>query len=236
MADAVAARVSRAMSRSDEAAITLGRLAEAAAVGERLGTKDELQALCGVSRGTLNEALRIIQDRGLVTVRPGPGGGIFAAQSTGVARLGRSMLALDTQTDDIEEAVRIRDALDPLLIEDALTNASPADIGRMRQALAEMHAAGAERPLDFTRANWQLHAAIARCSPHQVLRTLYLNLLQVIEAHTVDVVAGEEMPLPAFIAQRHRLHVELVDAIEARDTETAMRLIREHNTMMPATP
>ncbi|WUX26907.1 GntR family transcriptional regulator [Streptomyces sp. NBC_01438] len=37
---------------------------------------------CGVSVGTFNEALRLLQSRGLVTVKPGPGGGLFSGEQS----------------------------------------------------------------------------------------------------------------------------------------------------------
>ena len=48
--------------------------------GQRLGTKEELRVLCGVSVGTFNEALRLVQARGVLTVRTGRVGGLFASQ------------------------------------------------------------------------------------------------------------------------------------------------------------
>src|ERR1700755_2280859 len=63
--------------RPEQAAERLAGLAAAAEPGARLGTKEELRALCGVSVGTFNEALRLVQARGLVTVRAGPVRGPF---------------------------------------------------------------------------------------------------------------------------------------------------------------
>ncbi|HEY3718019.1 MAG TPA: FCD domain-containing protein [Jatrophihabitantaceae bacterium] len=51
----------------------------AAPPGSRLGSKDDLRVRCGVSVGTFDEAVRLVQARGLVAMRPGPGGGLFQA-------------------------------------------------------------------------------------------------------------------------------------------------------------
>src|ERR1700685_4212794 len=129
------------LSRGESAAAQLIAIAEAAAPGDRLGSKEELRARCAVSVGTFNEALRITQSRGLVLVRPGPGGGVFAAAQSPMVRLGNSVLALDGDQTSVAEEMRIRDALDALVIEDALWHASPADIAELREILAEMAAA-----------------------------------------------------------------------------------------------
>ena len=127
--------------------------------------------------------------------------------------------------------MRIRDALDPLLIEDALWHASPADISEMREILADLASAVARHdPTAFVRANWSLHARIAAVSPHAMLRSLYINLLDQIESHTLAVLPLGEQPLPEYIAARHVLHVAIVDALEHQDRGQALTLIAEHNT------
>ena len=205
-------------------------IADAASAGDRLGSKEELRARCGVSVGTFNEAVRIAQSRGLVSVRPGPGGGVFAAVQSAMVRLGNSVLALDASDNSVAEAIRIRDALDPLLIEDALWHASPADIAGMREILADMSAAANRSdPTGFVHANWQLHARIAAVSPHPVLRSLYVSLLDQIESHTLEVLPGSQQPLPDYIAERLALHAAIVDALERRDRAVALRLMAEHN-------
>ncbi len=219
--------------RAEGAAEQVAALVSAAEPGARLGTKEELRNQCGVSVGTFNEALRLLQSRGLVTVKPGPGGGLFSAEQSPMVRLGNSVLALDAQQSDVANAVRIRDALDPLLIEDALWHASPADISGLKDHIAAMEAAvGTADPVAFVHANWRLHAAIAAISPNALLSSLYSNLLDLIEAHTLTVLPASEEPLEHYIAHRHELHRDLVDALERRDRDAALRLIREHNTSL----
>ena len=156
---------------------------------------------------------------------------MFAAAQSPMVRLGNSVLALDGDQTSVAEAVRIRDALDALLIEDALWHASPADIAEMREILIEM-ASAAERldAIGFVHANWSLHARIAAVSPHAMLRSLYVNLLDQIESHTLAVLPYGEGPLPDYMADRHALHTAIIDAIEHRDRDRALTLIAQHNT------
>ncbi|CAM5357739.1 GntR family transcriptional regulator [Streptomyces canarius] len=220
-----------ASNRAEQAAERVAELVDSVPPGSRLGTKEELRTLCAVSVGTFNEALRLLQARGLVTVRPGPGGGLFSAEQSPIVRLGNSVLALDARQHDVTEAVRIRDALEPLLVEDALWHASPADVAGLREHIAAMAAAmDAADAVAFVRANWRLHAAIAAISPNALLSSLYASLLDLIESHTLSVLPAGGQPLGEYIAQRLALHRELVDALDRRDREEAFRLIREHST------
>jgi DNA-binding FadR family transcriptional regulator len=228
------ARGGARLSRGESAAAELIAVAEAAAPGDRLGSKEELRARSAVSVGTFNEALRIAQSRGVVLVRPGPGGGVFAAAQSPMVRLGNSVLALDGDQTSVAEAIRIRDALDALLIEDALWHASPADIAEMREILAEM--ASASEQLDgirFVHANWALHARIAAVSPNPMLRSLYVNLLDQIESRTLAVLPYGTEEIPEYLVERHALHAAIIDAISDRDRDRALRLVADHNTSNP---
>jgi DNA-binding FadR family transcriptional regulator len=218
------------VNRSEYAARILAQLAERSVPGRRLGTKVALREQCEVSVGTFNEAVKLAQSRGYVTSRTGPGGGIFAAERSPIVRLGNSVLALSGDATTVADAVRIRDALDPLLVEDALWHSSATDVQQMRARLAEMAAArDAADGVAFVRANWALHARIAEVSPSTILRSIYLSLLEVIESHTLAVSGTSDRPLPEYVAARHLLHEQLVDAIEARDRAAALRLIAQHN-------
>ena len=227
-------RVERTQSRPEQAAARLAEMAATAEPGDRLGTKDELRSACGVSVGTFNEALRIAQAGEVITVRPGPGGGLFASRQSAMVRLGNSMLALDDDAASVAEAIRLRDVLDPLLVEDALEHVSAKGIAALRAALEQMRIAADDGDhTAFVRANWTLHARIAEASPSAILRSFYLNLLEIIESHLLAVQPYADEPLGEYIRDRYELHAALVDAIAARDRR-ALRLIREHNTTGPA--
>ena len=220
-------------SRTAVAVEIITALSESAGPGERLGSKQQLRAQCGVSVGTLNEAIRLLESRGLITVRSGPGGGVFAATQSAIVRLGNSFLALDATdaSTSVAEAVRLRDILDPATVEDALWHASPAAIADMRREIVSMGVAVSnDDPTAFVRANWHLHARIASVSPNGLLRSLYLSLLDIVESHTLSILPSRVQPLPDYVSERHQLHAALVEAIAERDQDRARELIQLHAT------
>src|SRR6266540_3625458 len=77
-------RVSRAeaLARRLEARILDGGMR----AGDRVGTKEDLRERFGVAVATVNEAIRLLQARGLVQVRPGPRGGVFASEPSPFVR------------------------------------------------------------------------------------------------------------------------------------------------------
>lgn len=216
--------------RPERAARHIADLAATTAPGDRLGSKQEIRAACGVSVGTFNEALRLAQSRGVVTVRPGPGGGLFAAEQPPLVRLGNSVLALDSGETTVADAIRIRDHLDELIISDAAWHSSPADVATYRDQLAAMAGARADAdPTAFMAANWRLHELLARVNPSPMLRTIYVALLDVIRSHAVDVQAGAGHSPGELLEQRYRVHAAIVDAIADRDTGRLRRAITEHS-------
>lgn len=219
-------------SRADDAVAYLSALAAEKNPGERLGTKGELQAASGVSKGTFNEALRLLAHRGTIRLRSGPGGGLFVSEPTPMARLGHSILTLDSDASNVGDAVRIRDALDPLLVADAVRHSSVADVEDLRACLGAMEAAVRGRDATgFLKANWALHRRIARITPNELLRSIYLNLLTLIDEHTLSVQGSRESSLDDYIADRLALHSDIVDAIDARDAARAATLMERHSTI-----
>ena len=193
-------------------------------------SETELREWCGVSVGTFNEALRLLQSRGVVAVRPGPRGGLFVAEQSPMVRLGNSVLALDADAASVADAVRIRDALDPLVTMDALAHSSPAAISKYREQVTAMQdATAALDAVGFLHANWRLHALIAEVNPSPMLRSIYTTLLDIVEGHTLAVRAVEEHPLAEVMQERCQLHADLVEAIAARDADEVARLAAAHS-------
>ncbi len=216
--------------RAEYAAERIVEVAQRHPPGTRIGTKESLRKQCGVSVGTFNEALTLVQARGYISLKPGPGGGIFVNEQSAMARLGNSMLALDTAEPSISDAIRIRDALDPLLIDDAIDVVDPTDIEKMRSCLAAMRAAiEDDEHVRFVRANWTLHRIIAEVSPSWLLRSVYLSLLEMLESHTIGLASTPDSSLPDYIESRYELHEQIVEALADRDRSRAQELMKIHN-------
>ncbi|WP_193047822.1 FadR/GntR family transcriptional regulator [Mycolicibacterium baixiangningiae] len=217
-------------SMADQVANQIAEVIEKLKPGDRLGTKQELREQARVSIGTINETLRVLQSRGLIEVRRGPQGGLFVAERSPMAQLGHAVLHLDTDVSSITEAMDIRDALDPLLIEDAVRYSSAQQVKVMRRYLARMaDAVDNDDGIGFLRANWKLHEAIADVSPRPILQAFYVSLLNLIEDHTITVAGAADQPLAGFHRDRYEVHSRLVDAIADRNLPEALAVLAEHN-------
>ena len=84
--------------------------------------QDELAAELKISRIPVRDALRILETRGLVSLRPNIG-----------ARVTSSTVK------DMEISYRIRETLEPMLLAESMPNLTDGDIEEMRNALVELN-------------------------------------------------------------------------------------------------
>src|SRR3954465_3698434 len=204
----LASRVPRAeaMARDLEAQILGGGLAH----GERLGTKDDLRQRFGVAVATVNEAVRLLEMRGLIEARPGPGGGVFVANSSVRVALKRTGLQATWGAARFADCLAVRNGLEGLVCRDAATNRTAEDVAALREILAAMEECAAADAEAYFSLNWALHRRIAKGCRNAPLHSIYLTLLDFLEDGLRPGDLREFNP-----ATDVAIHRELVDAIEA---------------------
>jgi DNA-binding FadR family transcriptional regulator len=148
--------------------------------GERLGTKEDLRKRFGVAVATVNEAVRLLETRGLIDARPGPGGGIFVSEPATRVALSHTVLGFSSGATTYEECLEVRDALEPLIDVHAARHHRTADINSLNKILDEM-AKCVDDPARFFQANWKLHRRIARLCRNAPLRSIYLTLIDFLQ-------------------------------------------------------
>lgn len=195
--------------------------------GDRIATRDDLRDQTAASRATINEALRLLENRGRVTLRPGPGGGLFVAPVSPLVRFGQTLLSVNRDaTLSVSDAIQLRDALEPLIATDAARNRTKTDIRELR-ALLDRVARSTGNPGRFFGANMRLHERIAKITPNPLLQGIYLSLASFIEYQaTPPSVAGRDVR--SHLEPVLRIHVNLVDAIASGDSKAARKLAEQH--------
>jgi DNA-binding FadR family transcriptional regulator len=201
----LASRVPRAeaVARDLEAEILGGRLTP----GDRLGTKDDLRQRFGVAVATVNEAVRLLETRGLIEARPGPGGGVFVAASSVRAALRRDNLRAAWGAARVADCLAVRNALEPLVCREAARHRTAADVRELRAIIDDMERQASD-PRACLQLNWALHRRIARLGHNAPAHSIYLTLLDFIEDGL------ESHDLDGFdLTANVEAHRELVEAI-----------------------
>lgn len=194
--------------------------------GDLLATKDELREWCGNARATVNEAVRILCDRGRVSVRPGPGGGVFVAKPNPLVTLGRTLLDVGAQADHVRDMIEVRDYLEVMVFEEAVRHRTKRDIEDLKEEMAKVRATS-DAPRDFLSQIWSLHARIATITPNSVLADIYLGLLDSLRSSVVEV-AHPEGRSTAYVDARIHAHQALVDTIESGDQAQIPTALKAH--------
>ena len=130
--------------------------------------------------GVMNEALRLLRDRELITVKPGPNGGVFTADQPPGVRLGALDLWFQGLTIPPLEVFESRTLLEEMFSSLALQRSGPAQHAEMEQALRQMENSARGDPRGFFRANVEFHRAIARSTGVPVLISIYDTLVTVL--------------------------------------------------------
>jgi DNA-binding FadR family transcriptional regulator len=201
--------------------------------GHRIGTRQELCEQFGVAPATLGEALRVLRARGSVDLRPGPGGGIFVADQSPLIRLAHSVLRLRQTGAPVNDVIKVLDALDEAVMQDAVLNRTDADIADLEAVMADLTEHWHD-PIEGLHGNWRLHRRIAEISPNAVLRTFYLNLVDYIEGETAGAVSEDALAVPGFrqdTDERLRIHEALIDAIRSGDVKVGRKAVLDHRTL-----
>lgn len=213
-------------SRAQQVAVAIedGLLAARTPVGTSLGRRTDLMAQHAVSPTVMNEALRILRDRDLVVVRPGPGGGVFVASRPPQVRLGALDLWFSGSGTDPLDLFEARNHLEDVLTSVALDRAGPADVRAMEWALEEMR--GAPDARAYLEANIRLHLAIARAARIPVLAGMYEAIAAIITGTLTraELLPGHE----EMYAHNIEVHAQIVAAIRDRDRDALTKLVGLH--------
>jgi len=187
--------------------------------GERLGTKEDLRRRFGVAVATINEAVRLLETRGFIEARPGPGGGVFVSPPQTRLTMTHAVLGFTSDTTTYEQCLELRDALEPVVDRYAARYHKAADIRALNKILTQMERAGGN-PAAFFEANWALHRRIAQLCRNVPVRTVYLNMIDFLKDSL------DHVEFPAFdgnaLLDVHRNLVEAIDAGEGPQLEAAV--------------
>lgn len=195
--------------------------------GDRLPAERELGSLFGVSRGTLREALRVLEQKGLIEIRLGVGGGVVI-RDAGSGPLSESLtLLMRSQKVSLEHLAEFREEVEGAVTALAAERAGSEDKKHLRSLLdqARMHCeAGIARWDDFVRTDEQIHTVISQIARNP----LYAIILKTIHDN-IHRYYDQFLPVaPVLLQENYQDLCDIVAAVEAQDAEQARQVASEH--------
>jgi GntR family transcriptional regulator, transcriptional repressor for pyruvate dehydrogenase complex len=195
--------------------------------GHRVGSRDDLRHRFRVAPATVNEAVRILQGRGVIATRPGPRGGIFVAAPNSRVRFRGMLLGFNLDDAPYSDCLIVRNALEPLVCYEAMKRCTKRDYRALRSSIDAMRGSAVDARA-FLRSDWDLHRRIADLGANAPLKSLYKTLLDFVEEGIGGAVATETFNP----ARSIEIHERLIEAIIAKDVHKLDAAIKDHEPMV----
>src|SRR5215813_7558322 len=168
----------------------------------------QLSQQLGVSRTPIREAMSLLEQEGFL--RTVPRRGVFIVRKT---------------KKQIVEMIEMWAALESMAARLATLNASDQEIGSLRHMFDEfLSTAPADHINEYSDANIAFHQGIIRLSGSHLMGQTIENLFIHVRAIRRLTISQSDRAARSIID-----HMQIIEALERRDTELAERLVRDHS-------
>ena len=197
--------------------------------GDRLPPEPELIRDFGMAKGTIREALRLLEAQGLVQSRTGPKGGVFVApvsEARARALLGNYVFFKDIGIGDIYQ---LRRMLEPELAASLAGRLAAADLAQLEAAMSRYEAPPEtlEESAAQRIAELEFHELLAGFSPNPLLAFQCRFLIGLLKDLTVCRKIYRQR-IPEFRRTGRAFQIRLLDAIRTGDDAAAREIMARH--------
>jgi GntR family transcriptional repressor for pyruvate dehydrogenase complex len=189
--------------------------------GSQLPAERDLAQQFGVSRTAVREAIKALQEKGLVDAFPGRGTFVTNGTSHSMRR-SLDRIIKSGETDGWAYLVEVREILEPEIAALAAVHAGEQELAALREAFRVMDQAGLD-PDAFIEADLDFHLALAEAAANPIVLSLIdsiVGLLREQRLRIFHVHGGAEH------GQYH--HKRILEAIERRDPQAARAAMQAH--------
>jgi GntR family transcriptional repressor for pyruvate dehydrogenase complex len=194
--------------------------------GDKLPSERELAAQFNVGRISVREALRMLEQAGLILIKQGSGGGAYvrAADTSAVAE---SVYDLVSRNDiRLEDLTEVRLAVEKQILLSAFDKITTDDLEMLEKSIEELETVIKKKtrkdiPVYFELTNF--HLIIARATRNPVFEIILKVLMNVtIKVINMQLTDAERL-------KKHLLfHKAIYQAIKSRDLDRAIKKTEEH--------
>ena len=216
-------RVFQDVVKQIEDAILNGKLVS----GQKLPPERELGEMLGTSRGTLREALRILEQKGLIEIKLGVNGGAVIKQATSEQMSETLALLIRSQSVSLEHLSEFREGVEGTVASLAAERVTAADITELKKLFKEAQRYYKHRPPQwesFVDIDEQIHMALARMSGNPIYRFIIETIHDNIRRYYDRFLSGGKDELE----DNYQDLKLLIDAVCEKKVTEAGTLAREH--------
>jgi len=192
------------------------------APGTMLPTERDMIESTGVGRTTLREALRLLETRGVITIKSGPRGGPVVRRPRAADLSEALTLILEFEQGSLGDVFQARVALEPAIARLAAARISDDEIEQLQVSIDAMMDDLVNHDV-FLNENARFHSLIADVADNIVLGVF---------TETLKTVADGALAGVRYSPRRRRAvadaHQGIVDAFRARDVDAADAAMTRH--------
>lgn len=197
------------------------------APGNTLPAERELKEMLQVSRGTLREALRVLEQKGLIEIKLGVGGGAIV-KGVGYEQVGESLaLLIRYQKVSLSHLAEFRKTVEGDVAALAAKRAQADDIKRLTDLLDKARdfvEMGHAYVPEFIGVDKEIHLAIAEISQNPVYVSLQHTVHDNIDQYYETFLSMKEREMK----ENYQDLCDIVGAIKKKDKIQARSIAREH--------
>jgi GntR family transcriptional repressor for pyruvate dehydrogenase complex len=195
--------------------------------GDQLPSERDLAKSVGVNRGTVREAIRLLEQRGLIELRTGSGAYVTAVPASNVTDSIERYFAFGTCSH--EDLVKLREILDPEIAALAAERATAAEIESLRQLIERIEVSFFSDTTQYAIDDAQFHMTLAEAS-HNDLIIAIMNGLHKVMVHSILAQSRTH-----HLEGGARSHRTVYEAITRRSPEDARQAMRVHHVFSRST-
>jgi DNA-binding FadR family transcriptional regulator len=203
-----------------KAAIISGHLRE----GQPLPSETDLSSQLGVSRPVIREAVKSLQSRGLLEVRRGTKGGAYVQDLNKLTFSETLFDLLIFRKITVDHLAQVRLFLEPEIIRLVAENATDEDLAKIKNLLVEYDSIeDIDRRVTM---NADFHRLLCRACANPIYSMLMESIMDFTQAFVETIKPVNQM------IHNDSDHKEIFEAIEARNTEKAVKISVHHATFI----
>jgi GntR family transcriptional repressor for pyruvate dehydrogenase complex len=191
-------------------------------VGDRLPPERAMLEMYGVGRGTLRESLRFLELQGVISLKPGPGGGPVVQQPDAGNLATTLTLLLQFGNAPFRTIAEARRGLEPMMAQLAAERMGAEHLADLKSSVDTMRDHLDDQSV-FLEENKRFHDVIAHGSGNVLFGYVVDALLGILDGSAIGIDYPEVRRKAV-----HQAHLRIYEAIASRDPAASFETMNRH--------